>query len=481
MSSFLTILEVSQKQAYIFSSNELSECVDRSDQIAKITSSEYLEKNAGGYYKEDANLVYAGGGHTILEFPDKEQAKNFCKEITTHIHEVLPEIELFTTTEEYDDSLSHSENQKNLIKKLEGKKSLRKASFCQGTFGVEKLDVNTGRPISLGGSSAETYADETLDQRLMPDGYKLVKAFGKLGGSKDESNYIAVVHIDGNGMGNRVSNYYSKIDSNSWEEFKEKEKDFSKAIDDDYKEAYSQMLRIVADRIEDGTLDDLSLKDGLMPVRRIISSGDDICFVAEGRIGLECAVEFIRCLNDMQNECDSLPYTACAGVAIVHQKYPFYRAYKVAEALCSNAKKYGASISTSDDNGSSISAIDWHLEQGELADTVEEIRSSYVNGDGKSMIGRPFIIDAPEEVLSNHVEKKYDALRASVKRLNDPKKDFPRGKIKGLRDVLKKGEDATKNYVKFNKMDHIIQVTELGMEFDAIEIMDTFISLKKEG
>ena len=241
MSRFLTILEVSQKQAYIFSSNELSACVERSDQIAAITSAQYLEGIAGSLFSADENLVYAGGGHTILQFPEKEKAESFCRKVTTHVHEVLPDIELFTTTIKYDDGLSHSDNQKALIRKLEKKKALRKASFHQGTFGVEKLDVNTKKPVAKDASPTEHYVDETLDERLMPQGFRLVKEFGKLGGSKDESNYIAIIHIDGNGMGSRVSEYYAGINDRSWEEFREKEKGFSEAIDEDYKKAYAQM------------------------------------------------------------------------------------------------------------------------------------------------------------------------------------------------------------------------------------------------
>ena len=38
------------------------------------------------------------------------------------------------------------------------------------------------------------------------------------------------------------------------------------------------------------------------------------------------------------------PYTACAGVVMVSEKYPFYRAYQTSEQLCDNAKKYAAQL-----------------------------------------------------------------------------------------------------------------------------------------
>ena len=136
------------------------------------------------------------------------------------------------------------------------------------------------------------------------------------------------------------------------------------------------MTEIVKYNIEKEKLKDLSIKDKKFPVRRIITAGDDICFVTEGRIGLECAVTFIKELNKCQNKEDKEGYAACAGVAIVHQKYPFYKAYELSELLCSNAKKYAASLSE-DKSGKEISVIDWHIEFGEIKDTLKEIRKGY--------------------------------------------------------------------------------------------------------
>lgn len=72
-----------------------------------------------------------------------------------------------------------------------------------------------------------------------------------------------------------------------WEAFKVHLQAFSKAIDKDFKDAYKEMTDEVRKNIESGRLADLSLKEKNFPVRRIITAGDDICFVSEGRIGIE--------------------------------------------------------------------------------------------------------------------------------------------------------------------------------------------------
>jgi CRISPR/Cas system-associated protein Cas10 (large subunit of type III CRISPR-Cas system) len=45
-------------------------------------------------------------------------------------------------------------------------------------------------------------------------------------------------------------------------------------------------------------------------------------------------------LDCRKNLEDGLPYTACAGVAVVHKEYPLYSAYKRSEELCRDAKIY---------------------------------------------------------------------------------------------------------------------------------------------
>ena len=66
--TILAILEVSRKQDYIFASTELKENVQRSAEIAYVTSSKFFQEAAGSLYSEAENLVYAGGGHTVLQF-----------------------------------------------------------------------------------------------------------------------------------------------------------------------------------------------------------------------------------------------------------------------------------------------------------------------------------------------------------------------------------------------------------------------------
>ena len=453
MGKYLDILEVSQKQAFIFASNHLKDNVSNSALIARITSAEYFEEITAGsdLYRTDENIVYAGGGHTVLVFSERETAKKFNSLVTKKIHEDYPEILMFAKIEEYDDSITPGENLENLVGALERKKALRESVFHQGTFGIEAIDTNTLRPIRVEKKEKDDLKDIETDHYVTPLGFTQVSRFSELGGSKDESNFIAVVHIDGNGMGARVKQFYDANNKLPWEEFKTTIRKFSEGIDKDFKASLKEMNEKVAGALLNKKLDQLKLKENNFPVRRLISSGDDICFVTEGRIGIECAVAFIEALNKKTNEADKKGYSACAGVAIVHQKFPFYRAYEIAEALCSNAKKYGASISPND-NGSCVSAIDWHIEFGELKDSLDEVRSEYKTADKKYLQLRPYIINAPEVIRQIDENREYNKFSKLLRQLLNQDDPYASGKLKQMRSVLKKGEIETIYYMKFNKI-----------------------------
>ena len=514
---YLTILEISQKQAYIFESNKLRDNIINSAVIAWVMSAEYFEEkvaehNANTIFSKEKNIVYSGGGHTVLEFETKEQAHTFVKLITASIQKEYAGLEVFSKTEKYDNKLPAGENLKNLTKALEQKKSKRVSAFHQGSFGVEKIDSKTLKPTLSEKPPCEGVmpkVEEVLDEKLSASayGYERVWKFEDLGGSKDISNFIAVVHIDGNAMGKRLEQLYQKNKACSWEAYKKKLKRFSDSIDCDFKSAYQDMVEVVVKNLQSKNLDDLSIKENKFPVRRIITAGDDICFVTEGRIGLECAIAFLKSLSAKQNAEDKLGYSACAGVAIVHQKYPFYRAYELAEQLCTNAKKFGATLHT--ERGGEISSIDWHIEYGEMADTLEEIRAFYKTADEKQLELRPYMVCAPKELAEQEKIRQYSHFKQLITNIQNNELEYSKGRLKELRSILKQGETATQYYMRFHKIEDIARDSYHGifkevdfsgigsgkrlerklfaetsdkkqhsLLFDAIEMVDTFISLE---
>lgn len=507
---YLTILEISQKQAYIFSINKLKNNILHSTVIAWVMSEQYFQETIAdpSLFSIQKNLVYSGGGHIVLEFDTYEQAQKFTRIITTKIHQDYDGIEVFAKTIPYQEKntighlLTPKDNLKELTKELEKKKSIRNSAFHQGSFGIEKIDTITLKPIRTDQKSVKELPEQEkkFEKKLSPSNYKCVYHFEDLGGEKFDSNFIAIVHIDGNAMGKRIEELYEKNADKDWETFKTIIGNFSKQIDEDFKDAYKDMVDCVTQNLDHGRLKALNLKGTHFPVRRIITAGDDICFVTEGRIGLECAAIFLKKLCPKG-------YAACAGVAIVHQKYPFYRAYELAELLCSNAKKFGVSIDP--ELGKEISAIDWHIEYGELEDSLKEIRENYKTADGKRLEMRPYIVNAPDAINRLEPLRQYQNFKELISRMNSGEIAYARGKMKELRTVLKEGETKTQYFLKFHKIEEVIpesyydifkemDCSKIGTGqkieysifvetydkqkrtylFDAVEMMDTYIDLE---
>lgn len=174
----------------------------------------------------------------------------------------------------------------------------------------------------------------------------------------------------------------------------------------------------------------------------------------------------------------------------MHQKYPFYQAYELAEKLCRNAKKFGAALGSekeTDDsyNGANVSSIDWHIEYGEVKDTLKEIRNQYITADGNHLEMRPYIINAGSDVDKKEQVRRYDKFKKQIEKVQNQDSDYARGKLKELRSVLKQGETATQSYIQFNNLSKDFGTFQAGFDgikrsmiFDALEIADTYISLE---
>lgn len=425
----LTILEVSRKQDYIFGAKELKENVRRSAEIAYVTSSPFFEKTAPMFYQKEENLVYAGGGHTVLQFDSREQAVGFARAVTEAAVRQFGGMEIFVRTILYDPNLTPGQNLTALSAALEEKKARRQASFRWMDTGVacSKDEANADKQ--------KKREKEAIQSPLeAPAGWQYLDQFEKIAG---KDSFIAVVHIDGNAMGKRVMNLYQE-NAGNWDDCRKSLQAFSESIQKDFEQSMTDTAYALIAAQPDG----LEAPD--LPLRPVILAGDDVCFVCQGSLGLECAQLFLEHLTSKTNSQDGKPYAACAGVALVHTKYPFHAAYDLAEQLCSSAKKFGASI----DPEGRVSAMDWHIEYGQLKDTLGETRADYATEDGGRMELRPVLVSAggaEEKAVERETGKvrSWRFFRALSGELRQSLKNIPRSKLKELRTALKQGELET--------------------------------------
>ena len=485
------IFEIPGKQGYIFGSKALQDNVSRSQEIAYLMN-EYENRdffldiakerepdNPARFYDRARDLVYAGGGHTILQFagntPDeaRERAKAFGRVVTWEAMRRFHGIELFVKIVDWDNpdapDETFGEKLRRLHRELEQKKARRQAAFRRSTFGVERFGVEIpeeerqnsreGRDFSFrpvpkvrpsDGKPKPVQFGRFPFEIQPPDGFDFPLDFEQLA---DDSGFIAVVHIDGNGMGNRSSALNQRKDAQNWEKFCQLRRNFSESIKRSYRAAFVHTMKTArantnlqtAERMKDGKI--------ALPIRPVILAGDDVCFVTAGDIGLECTRVFLEFLaDDAKNAVDGKSYPACAGVVLVHKNYPFHRAYDLAEELCSNAKKFGVSL----DGQGRVSAMDWHIEFGQLKDDLDAQREDYRTDDGNRLELRPVTVNVPDDILLDERLKlrSYQFFRTMCQDMQT--EETARGKIKGLRNALKQGEIEAQFFLRMNQAENLL-------------------------
>ena len=430
MNRILVILEVSRKQDYIFGDRGmgLKEYIRRSRNISQATDSAFFQSCAAEFYREEENLVYFGGGHAVLQFDGREQAVAFTKAVTLEAMKRWWGMELFAAQMPYDPARMPGENLEELGRKLERKKAKRVSSFRQLSFGMEELYPGASyRPMLKG-------ADYGGKREPLQEDPRYIRDFERL-----ESGLVAVVHADGNAMGERIRQIYAQ--EKDWEACCARMRRFSTQIREDFEGAFRDTVeRLAAERGDPNE----------MPIRPIVLAGDDVCFVTDAKYGLECARLFLEHLAGRENM--GRPYAACAGICIADKNVPFDLMYNRAEALCSSAKRFGAEI----DPLGGVSTMDWQVESQQIKGTLSEVRRGYETEDGARLELRPVTVRVPPELEERAMEitgglRTYRFFRACCKNLK--RTAVSRKKLFRLRSVMRQGEVETRFAVAVNKME----------------------------
>jgi hypothetical protein len=420
--------------------------------------------------------------------------------MTREVIEHYPGVELFMAIHEYDtekDSIIKAIN--DLYGKLEEKKSSRRHNFKTIGLGITETCLDTSLPASkyeCVGKDKITVSSETsvkikvgreeqdeVFKKLLPDNndYKFAREFEDMGGSKGSKNYIAVIVIDGNKMGKKIEKFRKEfiernpdVSETANRKYKQELRKLSEEIDGCYKKAVKDAVKKVFDNLEKlqekGVLEKRYNENIMyLPVRPLILAGDDICIVTDARIGIDVAETILR--NIEKNTICELPMKACAGVAMVRTGYPFFKAHELAEELCHNAK----SILPSDDSVDA-SVIDFHVDQGELAGSLSDIRKELYNNS--ALTNKPLYIHS-EDNTSNDGSKSMEDFRKRFELFKDKK--LGRGFVKQYRDALYDGESSAKKYLSDKRMTNKIGESYVNghcVDFDIIEMIDIYNRLE---
>jgi len=454
----VTVLDTGGIQPFIFSSNVLrenigaSELVHRATRLWAFEELVALEPNhnvdvdaaredrvrdmytggfaAGGSEVAGAEVLYAGGGNTVILFQGKdhrERAKAFVYHLSRRILRDAPGLNLYAahcdyTWEAPDKPLPQAVDE--AIRDLGKLKGCDPGSLPALGFPVTADCTSTGLPANgrhpdtkgKTGSAARANRQVTLKwaaadlandrlRGMFPwiEGalFEWTDNFDDLADLPErDDNYIAVAHADGNGMGRRI-----KALTDEWKEpknaanprgYMKAMQELSTRVQETAQAALKKTLMALTGHLaRDDWQDPVqhACKNGkhYFPVRPLVFGGDDVTLVCAGPWGLAIAQRYLAELKQQTlAEGQADPPYACAGVAIVKTHYPFSQAYDLSEKLLKGAKTRVRALVGQDKQAS---ALDWHFTTTGLAADLGEIRKREYGTSTGPLTMRPLMLD----------------------------------------------------------------------------------------
>lgn len=526
----LLVVETASIQKYIFSSNRLSENIGASYLVAAATGQWAFQalrdavQSHGGTHnivehdndlridddirieqsETEAEVLYAAGGNFVVLFRSVDTARAFTRLLSGRalqdapgLRMVIHSIPFIWGQDTLKDSLSR------VFREIKAKRSVEAGSIPLAGLGVTVMCQSTAMPAvahvkgndgDKRAASAEVNAklnavdraNDYLRSKIPPpSGHSYPLDLDKLGRTRGESSYIAIVHADGDGIGRIMQSIGSNHDASQVREHIHDLRRFSQHLAAAANHALQDTLQTLQEsfvkskevaELLGGRYDE---KEIYLPFRPLVFGGDDVTFVCDGRIGIGLAIEYLRQFerNAQVWLADDISadtrLTSCAGVAIVKSHFPFARAYELAEDLTKNAKKYRRALDAD------VACLDWHITPTGIYGDVDEIRErEYCVATG-SLTLRPVALDTSDI-------RSWATIAAGLHAFQGNEWQEKRNKAKALREKLREGSNAVQEFERqYNQKLPTIDGFEHGWGktsphcayFDALELMDLYLPL----
>ncbi len=328
-------------QDFIFQTNKLREIVGASELVEQICTTAFDKYAVGG-----ESIVRAAGNIKYLFNTDAacaEAVENFPRKVMS----MAPGITISQAVVSIHNEEEYAKKADELEKLLIAQRNKQVRPVTVGLMSIKRAP-STGFPAIAYNKDGDLIDEASLHKSKHATVKKLaVKSFGKEISDKQiaynieeivgKNNWIAIIHADGNGIGNIVK----AVAANQADMSK-----FSKMLDD--------ITKIAANKAYDSLIENNRFDETkIIPLRPVVLSGDDMTLICRADLAVDYTKKFIEefeiqsqnilkglSLHNEENKKfieDGL--TACAGIAFVKASYPFHYAVHLAEILCSRAKK----------------------------------------------------------------------------------------------------------------------------------------------
>lgn len=358
-------------QNFIFQTNELKDIVGASELVEQICTEAFKP------FEQDGRPIVEAAGNIKFIFNSKEACERAVLNFPRKVMNMASGVTISQAVVRFEEE-NFQQAVFTLEEKLKVQRNLPVASLSVGWTGVLR-SRKTGLPAVP--SQSKDFLDKaTLQKRMfVRDAHMHLaeKSFGQrnlqqriaynIGDLVQKNNWIAVVHADGNGLGNIVRTIGSEPDVL---------RAFSEALDQATCNSAQIAFKVFADE-----------ENEKIPLRPVVLGGDDMTAIIRGDKAFAYTVAYLRAFEEqtrarLEEVCLRFPdlhseqkevlmkgLTACAGIAFVKVNYPFHYAYQLAEILCGVAKKDAKSI----DQDHPQSCLKFHKVQDSFIESYREI------------------------------------------------------------------------------------------------------------
>ena len=440
----VAVYDYRSKQEYIYKSNRVKQIVGASEIIKNsyekilaecseivfdMTTDFSLEEFKNSASK--GTVLYEGGGNIVILFKSKEACidfnRHFSKWLRCNARGLSPVCGMVETAYGELEKKTFREITRAIFADLDEYKRLAPPIFYHNILPFTQIDRGTSQPIafkdrgkkvSLSKESMQKLeAFNNMNQEIKTDREDNVseyaQVFDSLVEEKGEESLIAIIYIDGNGLGQRVKDWISE--DMLFEDGVNMQRIFTAEINEAFVE---KPLKAIAETV--GTVNEKG--KSVLEMRQIIGGGDEITIVCNARKALKLLKVYFESLHSSEWK-----FSACAGVVICHSGAPFSEMYSVAEACCESGKKrIKRLLKEGKEECSNNSYIDAYFCRGAITADLEILRDK----QRKELTNMPYCVKGKDEEHSYEEFERIGEMLQKIKRTN----------VKALRDAAFRSE-----------------------------------------
>ena len=364
-------------QGYIFQTNKLKDVIGASELVKELCETDFKREFA---LTGSVEYIVKAAGNIKLILDSEEDCKRIVFQFPKYAMEKAPGITLSQAVVKcVSDDMT--EDRKKLEDRLRAQRNRPCKSLTLGSVAMHRSPL-TGLP-AVPHKDNEPLDEGVLRKREILEEKNVNKTlFQIFTGEEDvdmgleikdltgENDWIAIIHADGNSLGEVVKALGS--------EDGEKLCEFSKNLDEATKQAAQQAYKKIDSKC----------------IRPIVLGGDDLTVICRGDIAMDFVKEYIEQFEEKTQDLLSRKLTACAGIAFIKSSYPFSFGYELAETLCDMAKKDAKSDVIKNANGGKVpSCLMFHKVQSSFVEDYESIKQKELTlKDGSSLCYGPYYL-----------------------------------------------------------------------------------------